>query len=785
MKWNILFFCIFLSQKAGAKGSFDMEMLRTLGYDSAISDVFTSGTGFLSGEHQINVIVNEHSPVKLTVAFDQHGTPCWQTDMLQQLGINPNVFVPSNAKDHCLAPDRSKNIVQIEHPDQNSIELKISPNWLLNNKNYASGGRALMLNYDASVYHYQLPSSRNITSQTLTSEAGINFNDWIARNGISYSARDGRYNFSSLYTYVQKTFTSISSVLQTGQISTNDPIFGGINMSGVQMFPEQALGNGGFRVSIDTSVSMPATIDVFQRNVLLKTFHVDAGPVSLDNIPVLSHQDNFVLQIRDDAGGRQEQTIPFIQTRTQNTPEKMGLSIALGRLRLSGDNLPVGTASKGIYQDLGVSLVAGGLVSQDYQAVGLRTDLRVTSQLLAILTQTMSIFAAPSQKSRRVNGIKHQVSLSYSLTGQLSASTAADFRSRDYVEPGSAWASQKSAKEAGQIKTQYSSGINYHHSWLGTLSASGTMTHNYRNADGIGYLLNWGKDFGRVNINLGIQKNRLTSDEKHYDDRYAYFNVSVPLGNNKNLRAWASRTNQKNRYGAGYDHYVNDKFAWSLSSEKNQHQPVSMAAAATWTNKYSKMNAGISRGNSDSYHAGTRGGLVLHDEGLTFTPNQIEDTFGIVSLGSNEPDVEIITPRGKVWTDKKGYAITSWTPWARNIIQVNNKSLPKNVQIQRGIAEITPYRGAVLPISLPAHHVRRALVSIPTGTLAPGSAIRNNNKELVAFVNEDSTIFFDDLPDGPLYGQTLAHQRCRITFLTPWQDDLQALYVNLNARCSL
>ncbi len=296
--------------------------------------------------------------------------------------------------------------------------------------------------------------------------------------------------------------------------------------------------------------------------------------------------------------------------------------------------------------------------------------------------------------------------------------------------------------------------------------------------------MNWGKSIGRTNINVGLQKNRLTTDGRGYDNRYLYLNLSIPLGENLSLRSWASNTHNQSRYGVGFDQTVNEKLTWNMNSEKRSQRDPSVSAAATWTSKYSKLNGSVSKGDSNSYSLGARGGAVVHSEGLTFTPRQVSDTFGIISLNSNQADVEITTPRGKVWTDRQGYAIASWTPWQKNTVQINTRSLKKNVQVQSGIAEVTPYRGAVLPISLPAHEVRRALVSfVPGVQLAPGSPVKNDQAELVAFVNEDKTIFFDDLPEGALFGQTTTGTRCRIELNSPWQYMPDTLYAALTARC--
>ncbi|WP_158783161.1 fimbria/pilus outer membrane usher protein [Pantoea sp. BAV 3049] len=412
-------------------------MLRDLGYDDSVGDLLAEEAHFLPGHHQVTLIINGQQKGSKDLTFDRQGKACWSSALLEELGITPRAFT-SAAESDCLIPAPENNITVIEHPDRNSLELKVPPDGLQDRLHYASGGKALILNYDANVYRYQRQSANSATNQTLTSEAGINFNDWIVRSGQSFSTWGGKKDFSRLYTYTQKTFTNLSSVLQAGEISTNDPVFGGINLTGAQLFPEMALQGGSNHATIDTVIPLAATVEVWQRDILLKSFRLPAGAVTLEDIPVLNRQDDFILKIRDDAGGEQQQIIPYVQARTARVFSSTGLSLAAGQLRLSSEKFPLATASAGVYQNTRLSLVSGGLVSQDYQSAAWRADIRLTETLLSTLTQTLSLAKDSQEQSGHVKGIKNQASLAYPVTGHLSANAVASFYSKNFLEPGSA-----------------------------------------------------------------------------------------------------------------------------------------------------------------------------------------------------------------------------------------------------------------------------------------------------------------------------------------------------------
>lgn len=786
MKKLFLISVVIFAARATAAETYDKEMLTQLGYDASAADLLGTGAHFLPGEHPTNIIINQQNRGIQTIAFDQTGSPCWTASLLNQLSIDPRRFDSSNPA--CLKPLPDSDILIEEQVERSSLELQVSPDALLNRINYATGGKALMVNYDARRYQYQPRNGNDHHSQTLTSEVGANFEQWIFRSGQSYSSYDSQSNFTRLYSYAQRSVPGWKSVVQMGEITSGDPLFSGINLTGAQITPERASQNSGLnQVTLDVLIAQAGTAEVWQGGILLKTFQVNAGMNTLTGIPALNQRDDFLIVSHDVSGGRQQQTLPYIQARPVTTLMDMGTSLAAGRLRLTQDNFPLVMGSTGVFHNRMMALTVGALASEDYQAGAWRASIRLTDHLLATLSQTYSLARNASQDGAKKQGLYQQVGLSMPLTRRLSLTTSANFRSRDYVDTNSSWSTRKTAGDIGQIRSQYAAGLSYNHPWTGVFTFSGSLSHAWQGNDTLGYTLGWGRAIGGVNVNLGLQKNRLSSDQRHYDNRYAYLNLSIPLGNNRNLRSWINNNNQQNRVGVGYDQTVNDKFAWSLSSEKSEREQASLASSATWTNKYTQLSGGVSRSESTtSYNAGARGGAVWHSEGFTFTPRTVGDTFSVISLNSDQPDVEIRTPGGVVWSDRSGHAIASWNAWQKNTVQIDPRSLPKNVQIPGGIIDITPYRGAVVPVMLPAFTVRRALVTfVDDARPAPGSPVKDAKGTLIAFVNEDGTLFFDDMPEGMLYGQRADGSRCSVKLLTPWVDTPGTLYAALSARCVL
>lgn len=784
MKRLLLLSLFISSASALAAGSYDNEMLKALGYDASAAALLDTGNHFLPGEHTVNVVVNGQSKGVQLLTFDQTGHPCWSELLLQSLDISPERFVPGETKG-CLLPPVENPVLIEQKVNQNSLLLEVPASDLLRDQHYSTGGNALIVNYDGRRYEYQPRKGTSHTSQALTSEVGANISHWILRSGQSYSSLDDQHQLTRLYSYAQRSIPGWSSVLQIGEITAGSSLFSGINLLGVQIMPERGMQNGtGQGVLLDLLVSQAGTAEVWQSGILLKTFQVTAGMNKLDDIPAINPSDDFVVISHDQSGNRHQQTIPYIQAQSPLALADAGPSLAVGRLRLTDDTFPLVVGSVGLYQNHIMASMAGGLVSENYQAASWRTTLRLSEKLMASITQAASLAQDAAGSEKKKQGVSHQIGLNARVTSQLSLTSSASFRSRDYMDPGSSWSSKKTSEQGGQTKSQYAAGLSYSQPQLGVFSFSGSLSQSWQGAENVGYLFNWSRTFGKVNVNLGIQKNRLSLDERRNDNRYVYLNLSVPLGNGS-MRSWVSDSDHKIRAGLGFDSTLNDKLSWSLSGEKSQREATSLAGSAAWTTKYSQLSGGASHNeSSSSYNVGARGGAVLHSGGLTFTPRRVGDTFGIISLNNPQPDVKIRTPGGTVWSDRSGYAIASWTPWQKNTVQIENQSLPKNVQIISGIADITPYRGAVVPVILPAFTVRRALVSFPTNEgPAPGAPVKNDKGTLIAFVNEDGTLFFDDLPDEPLFSLRPNGKACSLNIVTPWVNEPGTLYASLSARC--
>ncbi|HDS9358572.1 TPA: fimbria/pilus outer membrane usher protein [Enterobacter chengduensis] len=784
MKVKHLFIALsFISFLSDAE-TYDAEMLKTLGIDARTAALLEKGANFPPGRHPINIVINEQRKGIQVIEFNQQGDPCWTATIIEALGIDLDRFDSSNPA--CLKPLLESDILIEKKVELSSLKLNVSPEALKNNVQYATGGKAIVTNYDFRHYQYQPRGGHGLDSQTLTTELGANVEQWVFRSGQTYSRFNEQSTFTRLYGYAQRSIPGWSSVLQMGEITSADPLFSGIMLTGAQLAFEALSDNASLnQVNLVFFCDGAGSVEVWQGNVLLKTFTVNTGMNTLSSIPSLNQRDDFIIINHQSNGSRSQQTIPYIQATPATVFAKSGTSLAVGRLRLAENSYPLILGSTGILNNSRLMITLGGLASERYRAAAWKTHVRISDAVLATLSHTYSFAPKGEQMRSSKAGVFQQLGLNAPLTRRLSMSATANFRSRDYLDASNAWSLTKDVNRSGGNKMQYAAGMSYSLPWAGAFIFSGNYSGSWNGNHALGYTVGWGRGFGRVNVNVNLQKNRITTGMQHDDSRYISLNISIPLGSRENLRNWVSSTDNQTRMGASFDETVSDKFAWSLSNERSQHEKASLAGSGTWINNVAQLSGGLSRNDeSTNYTFGARGAAVVHGEGITFTPLAVGDTFSVISLNSDRPDVKILTPGGAVWSDSSGHAIASWTAWQKNTIQIEPSSLPKNVHIPGGIIDLTPYRGSVVPVALPALTVRRALMTFPVGNdLAPGSPVRNSRGEFIAFANEDGSLFIDDLPEGALSGQRPDGSMCTIKIDTPWGDTPDQLYSTLKARC--
>jgi outer membrane usher protein FimD/PapC len=265
----------------------------------------------------------------------------------------------------------------------------------------------------------------------------------------------------------------------------------------------------------------------------------------------------------------------------------------------------------------------------------------------------------------------------------------------------------------------------------------------------------------------------------------------MPLGEGRSLNSYLNTANHQARAGVRYNDRTSQNRGWGLSSERDlRTNRSSVSGNMDFVTPVSQLSANLSR-DSDNYSnwsARASGAAVLHDEGLTLSPYRVSNTFGIARVGK-ESGVRLDTPAGPVWTDGRGYAVLpTLNGYRRSSIQVDTRSLAKNVDIGNAWQETEMAKGAIGRVDFEVIRTRRVLVDAGMNNGQPpphGASVFDDAGKLVTVVGEGGRVFVPNAAPGmTLEVQQSGKTVCTMTLDLPEKPDTLGFYEHATATCS-
>jgi outer membrane usher protein FimD/PapC len=300
-------------------------------------------------------------------------------------------------------------------------------------------------------------------------------------------------------------------------------------------------------------------------------------------------------------------------------------------------------------------------------------------------------------------------------------------------------------------------------------------------------LASWGTRIDRASLSLSAEWN--LSQARRRGDNSVYFNLSVPLGEVARLATTVRRYAGETRYGADVSAQVSEFASYRAGVEyRSGDHWRSTTMGLSLLPRYAQLDAAYTQqARSRTTSVGLRGGVVWHARGVTASPYAVRDTFGVLSVGDTA-GVRIATPAGPVWTDARGYAVLpQLTPYGKSRIEVVTDSLPRNVDIRNGAAEIVAARGAVTKHDFNVSRTRRMLVRArtPDGTAIPfGASVTDEQGEVVGVVQQDGEIFVPNAIATPrLWIRAPDREACELAVDMGKTQDQEAYYESTTAVC--
>jgi len=764
---------------------FDAQTLHQRGIDPQLASLLLAAPRFAAGRHTVNLRVNGQRRDRQEVNFDQQGNLCFDRALLDAA----NLVLPSDMPgcrdfiarypQSLVEPDPATLTVSLVVPTDalRPAQQDIS--------GYETGGVGGLLNYDLSGFYNRFGDDASRFGSANT-EVGFNAGDWIVRSRQLQTWQDGLSRSTHLQAYAQRTFASHQAVLQTGQINLYNPVLSGAQITGVQVLTEQALQEQGQGALIQGIANSPAQVEVRQNGALIHSTVVPAGPFVLTDVRRLNTRSDVEVTVKESVGGERRFTVPAAMLGL-GLPAP-GYSLAAGRVRsfgdAEGDNPWVVSAGWTGALHPQLTLGSGVLAASAYRSVGASLGwLPWLDSQVQLATQV-----SDAQARDKVSGVQTDLSWSQRLGEQWSISAANSWRSIGYRELEESAYERDDSPHNSRYRDQQSLNLGWSHPLLGAFSAGASRSANYSGDSSSRALASWGTSLGAVSVSASAEWQMGGSQQQ---DNAIYLTLSVPLGENRRLRSWVRNSGGENRTGLGMTEQIDDQLSYRVSAEHDSHDhQVETTLGISALPRYSQLDLSYSRSDAErsSYQGGARGAVVLHGDGVTFSPYPVRDTFALVSVGEIS-GVKLSTPSGPVWTDWQGQAVVPQVAaYGRSPVEVQTRSLPRNADINNGLAMISAGRGAVDRVKFGVGLTRRVLLTVSTdhgAALPAGASVSSASGEFITLVQEGSQVFVPNVLDQPaLWITTPQGRRCELRYELAHAADPSVYFETVPARCN-
>ena len=774
-----------LATSAGAADAFDPQTLLQRGIDPELAHQLIKAPRFSQGRHALNLTVNGQRRGRVDITFDQQGALCFDPPLLDAAQLVVPASGPGE-EDSCydFLQEYPQTVVE---PDPASLSLAlVVPTQALRPvtqdvSGYQTGGFAALLNYDLTgLYnHYGDNTSRFGSANT---EVGFNAGDWIVRSRQVQTWQDSQSSSTHLDAYAQRTFASHQAVLQAGQINLYNPVLAGAQITGVQVLTEEALQDQNQGATINGIANGPAQVEVRQNGTLIHSTVVPAGPFSLSNVPRLNGRSDVEVTVKEATGEERRFTVPAAMLGL-GLPAP-GYSVAAGRVRNIGDSQGaepwVVSAGWSAAPHPQVSVGTGVLAAEDYKSAGLSLGLLpgADSQV------QVAVVASDATRRTQERGVQTDLSWSQKLTERWSLTAANSWRTQGYRDlTESTYTTDTRDQQRARYRDQQSATTSWSHPQWGAFTAGVSRSSSFQGDSSSRALAAWGTQVGGLSVSATAE---WQMGGRRYNDDSLYLTVSVPLGSNRRGRAWVRNAGGEHRTGLGLNEQVNDQLAYRVGVEHDtRDREVESSLGVSALPYYSQLDFNYTRSDAErsSYQGGARGAVVLHGGGMTFSPYPVRDTFAVLSVG-DMAGIKVNTPSGPVWTDWQGQAVASQlSAYGRSPLEVQTRSLPRNADINNGLAVVSAGRGAVDRVEFGVALTRRALLTLDTA-VPKGSTVTTEDGEFITLVQENNQVFLPDVLDTrPLWIKAPDQPRCHLRFTLPAKADPHVYYETAPARC--
>jgi outer membrane usher protein len=259
-------------------------------------------------------------------------------------------------------------------------------------------------------------------------------------------------------------------------------------------------------------------------------------------------------------------------------------------------------------------------------------------------------------------------------------------------------------------------------------------------------------------VNYSFYASQSLNDDQ-FNDRQFGLSVSLPLDFGRSTTAtFDLRENrgQFNQRASLSGRSEGDRLNYRASVSANERHQQTAELALGYQTPFASVGAGITQGSAyNNLSLNANGALLLHGDGLEFGP-YLGETSGLAHV----PDIAGVglINASSARTNNRGYALIPYLqPYRVNRVVLDTDQLDPNVEIDNGVTQVVPRRGAIVKASFPARTVQRLVLTtrdIHGAPLPFGAQVSNSKDDVLGIVGQAGQVLL-----GTVDGQQTLHVR--------------------------
>ncbi|WP_434661002.1 fimbria/pilus outer membrane usher protein [Klebsiella sp. MISC125] len=709
------------------------------------------------GHYKVDVVINGKMFERQDIRFVQETPdaelhPCFIAvkDVLSSYGVKVEALKSMTNVDNttCIDPvplvegstwllDANKLVLNISVPQ---IYLNQFAYDYISPSRWDEGINALMVNYDFSGSHsiksnYDSGSS---DSYYLNLRNGINLGAWRLRNYSTFNSYDGSTEYHSVSSYIQRDIAALRSQIMVGDTWTASDIFDSNQIRGVRLYTDNDMlpsSQNGFAPVVRGIAKSNAKVTIRQNNYVIYQSAVPQGAFEITDLNTTSGGGDLDVTIKEEDGSEQHFTQPYASLAILKREGQTDIDISVGEMRDETKFTP-NVAQAQIMRGLpwGLTLYGGTQIAEDYASValGMGKDMGSFGAISIDATQAQARFDDGDDESGQSYRFLYSkrfddtdtnfrlVGYRYSTEGFYTLNEWASRQAND----SDFWVTGNRRSRIEGTWTQ-SFGRNMGNIYLTVSRQEYWQSKEVERLVQFGYNNNWRQVSWSVSWNYTDSINHSSGDGYNDDnsndhEQIFMLTLSVPLSgwldssyvdysitqNNHNESTMQAGIGGTLLEGNNLSYNVQE--SWTSSPEDVYSSNVSMGYDGT----YGSVNGSYAYSqDSQTLNYGTRGGILVHSGGVTFSQELGETVALVEAPGAGDLSVENATG---VATDWRGYAVkTQLNPYDENRVAIDSNYFAKgNVELDNTVVNLIPTRGAVVKAAFVTHVGYRVLFSV-------------------------------------------------------------------------